>query len=166
MTNVLKVGEDSGLKSLQIIDLDRRVDVVEYSFYQPPGEMSLVENASLFDEVKFGAGGKLFFKIAPDFENKRFCFGEQYEIVVEARKKPAYQDQETQFDQKYIRVEVLPVNEPPEFTNLSAYLITKSILLRSLNRSRFSILNLMRVYLRRCRRVLFRESRWTGRRSF
>ena len=71
VTNVLKFGEDSGLKSLQIIDLDRRVDVVEYSFYQPPGGDVVSENASLFDEVKFGAGGKLFFKIAPDFENKK-----------------------------------------------------------------------------------------------
>jgi len=122
VTNVLKVDQDSGLKSLQILDLDRRVDVVEYSFYQPPGRDVVSENASLFDEVKFGAGGKLFFKRAPDFENKKdFALGNEYEIVVEARKKPAYQDQETQFDQKYIRVEVLPVNEPPLFTNLPTY---------------------------------------------
>ena len=43
-----------------------------------------------------------------------------YELVVEARKKPAYLDQATQSDQKKITVEVLPVNEPPVFIELPA----------------------------------------------
>ena len=117
---VLKVAEDSGIQSLQVLDLDRRVDVVEFRFFQPEGGDVVSENAALFDETKFGAGGKLFFKNAPDFEDpKDFDQDNQYELVVEVRKKPAYPDQPTQSDQKKIILKVLPVNEPPVFTSLA-----------------------------------------------
>ena len=79
---------DSGIQSLQVLDLDRRVDVVEFRFFQPEGGDGVSENAALFDETKFGAGGKLFFKNAPDFEDpKDFDQDNQYELVVEVRKR-------------------------------------------------------------------------------
>ena len=116
---VLRVATDSGIQSLQVLDLDRRIDIVEYRFFQPEGGDVVSENAALFDEVKFGAGGRLFFKNAPDFETpKDFDQDNIYELVVEVRKKPAYPDQATQSDQKKITLEVLPVNEPPVFIAL------------------------------------------------
>ena len=117
MIKVVELAEDSGVQSLQVLDLDRRIDVVEFRFFQPEGGEDVSENAILFDEVKFGAGGRLFFKQAPDFESPQ-DFGQDnvYELVVEARKKPAYPDQATQSDQKKITVEVLAVSEPPVFT--------------------------------------------------
>ena len=117
---VVELAEDSGVQSLQVLDLDRRIDVVEFRFFQPEGGEDVSENAILFDEVKFGAGGRLFFKQPPDFESPQ-DFGQDnvYELVVEARKKPAYPDQATQSDQKKITVEVLAVNEPPVFTSLA-----------------------------------------------
>ena len=35
--NVLELALDSGVQSLQVLDLDRRIDVVEFRFFQPEG---------------------------------------------------------------------------------------------------------------------------------
>ena len=119
--NVLELALDSGVQSLQVLDLDRRIDVVEFRFFQPEGEDVVNEDGHLFDEVKFGAGGRLFFKQAPDFEDPQdYLEDNVLELVVEARKKPAYLDQDTQSDQKKITVKILPVNEPPVFIELPA----------------------------------------------
>ena len=64
---VLELAEDSGVQSLQVLDLDRRLMWWSFAFSNQREE-DVVNECALFDEVKFGAGGRLFFKQAPDFE--------------------------------------------------------------------------------------------------
>ena len=110
--------DGAGIHSIQIADIDSKVDFVEFSFYRPDDDPAS-EHTNYFDPVRFRAGGKLFFSSPPDFENPLdFEKRNEYEIVVEARKKPKGSDVQTQNDQRKIKVKILDVNEPPSIQPL------------------------------------------------
>jgi hypothetical protein len=110
--------DGAGIYSIQTADLDSKVDFVEFSFYRPDDDPAS-EHTNYFDPVRFQAGGKLFFSNPPDYENPLdFEKRNEYEIVVQARKKPKGSDVQTQNDQRKIKVRILDVNEPPSIKPL------------------------------------------------